>query len=285
MPRPNLFIIGAAKCGTTSLHVALDAHRDIYMSELKAPGFFVPEFDYHPKDERWYLELFADGEGCRYVGESSTHYSKRPYYEGVPGRLHEFSPDARILYLMRDPIDRAISHYWHNTRSIRPEFHESRTMLRAIREDPNYRHFGDYAMQLAPWLERFGDAVLPLVFEEMVADPPATLERISGWLGLEREPPTGMEHRNRRGRKVRRPRSEILSRFRHSPIWNALAPLVPGKLRTLARRASIREEAPPTLPDESDAVREFLGPWASEKIMDLERLLDREFSGWGSSHE
>ncbi len=151
------------------------------MSALKEPAFFVPELRYHPKEVDWYLSLFHGAGSARFVGESSTHYTKRPLFEGVAQRVSDFSPDARLIYLMRDPIDRAISHYWHNTRSSRPEFTETRPMLEAIREDESYRAYGDYAMQIAPWLDLFGRAaVLPLVYEELVRDTEGTLAQVFG---------------------------------------------------------------------------------------------------------
>lgn len=283
-PRPNLFIIGAAKCGTTSLHWALDSHTDIFMSRLKEPGFFVPEFSYHPKDERWYLALFDEAGSARWVGESSTHYTKIPYYEGVPERLHAFAPDARLIYLMRDPIDRAMSHYWHNTRAARPEFTEGRPMLQAIAEDPLYRDFGDYAMQLRPWFDLFGrDAVLPLVYEEMVQAAPATLRKVLLWLDLDASTELELEHRNRRQKTTVRPRGRgLLHRFSRSRVWDALAPLVPQRVKEVGRRIALEERAP-AFADESAEVTELLRPWAAERIAALRALLDRGFPLWQTS--
>ena len=120
-PPPNLFILGAAKCGTTTLHSYLIAHKEIFMSEIKELGFFVPEFSYQPKELSWYLSLFEQAENYRYIGESSTHYTKVPFYDGVAERVYMFAPEARLIYIVRDPIERAISHYWHNTKSQRKE--------------------------------------------------------------------------------------------------------------------------------------------------------------------
>ncbi len=145
--KPNLFIIGAQKCGTTSLHHYLAAHPEIFLSEPKEPGYFVPEIDYYPRDREWYLGLFEGASGHRYVGESSTHYTKLPVYPGVVERIADFVDEApRFIYLMRDPIDRAVSHYWHDIR----KFHEHRPIEEAFRERVDYRAFSNYPMQLEP---------------------------------------------------------------------------------------------------------------------------------------
>ena len=111
--RPNLFIIGAMKSGTTTLHEYLDSHPQIAMSRIKEPGFFVEELTLR-QGEDWYLSLFEQDDRFRYRGESSTHYTKLPVFRGVAERLSRFNPEARLIYIMRNPIERLVSHYWHN---------------------------------------------------------------------------------------------------------------------------------------------------------------------------
>src|SRR5580704_16187248 len=149
--RPNLFIIGAMKSGTTTLHEYLDSHPQIAMSRVKEPGFFVEELT-HRQGEDWYLSLFDQDSCFRYRGESSTHYTKLPVYQGVAERLFRFSPDARLIYIMRNPFERTMSHYWHNVRDTLYG-RERRSPLKAIREQPDYVAFGDYAMQLEPYID------------------------------------------------------------------------------------------------------------------------------------
>lgn len=278
--RPDLFIIGAAKCGTTSLHTSLARHPDIFMSEPKEPGYFVPELDYYPKDLSWYLGLFADAGDAKVVGESSTHYTKVPVLSCVAGRVAEFNPSARIIYLMRDPIDRAVSHYWHNVRKSQ----EARPLLRALQEDVQYRAVGDYAMQLRPWMERFDSGkLLALVFEEMVADPEGALREVFRWLEVAEAPvPPALERRNVRPREVTRPRGGgLLERFRYTHVWEKLSPLVPPGLKRWATGLAVEKVRPGEEPVD-DVVR-YLRPWAAERIADLEELLQRRFRGWTTS--
>ena len=113
--RPNLFIIGAMKSGTSSLHAYLGTHPSVFMCEPKEPGYFVEQLNLK-RGRGWYSKLFHGAEGASIRGESSTEYTKAPMYGGVPQRLAEFNPQAKIIYLMRDPIERSISHYWHMVR-------------------------------------------------------------------------------------------------------------------------------------------------------------------------
>ena len=110
--KPNLFVIGAMKSGTTSLCQCLGTHPDIFMVPVKEPMHFSREEKWSQGNET-YLRLFADAKNEIYVGEGTTEYSKRPFREGVAQRLYEFNSSARIIYVMRDPFDRIVSQHKH----------------------------------------------------------------------------------------------------------------------------------------------------------------------------
>src|SRR5260370_32298000 len=119
MPKPNFFIIGAMKAGTSSLHSYLGNHPAVFMCTPKEPAFFQnhrPEDPSRPykHDLNAYLALFADAGDRPIVGESTTDYTKLPKWPGVTEWILAFNPDARFLYIMRDPIHRTLSHYWWN---------------------------------------------------------------------------------------------------------------------------------------------------------------------------
>lgn len=106
---PNFICIGAMKSGTVSLHRYLDAHPDICMSSPKETNFFGTR---NTKSLDWYQGCF--GNEARIYGETSPQYSQYPGIDGVPRRMYELLPDIKLIYLVRDPIDRAVSHYVHN---------------------------------------------------------------------------------------------------------------------------------------------------------------------------
>lgn len=111
MAFPSFFLVGAAKSGTTSLHVYLDQHPDIFMCKPKEPFFFEAEYDRGP--EYYYRRYFGGWKGQREVGESRHRNLYLPY---VPARIHQYNPEARIIALLRNPVERAISHWWHRMR-------------------------------------------------------------------------------------------------------------------------------------------------------------------------
>ena len=109
---PNLIIIGGLKCGTTSIHHYLGLHPEIQMSKPKELNFFVEELNWDLGLD-WYASRFDDRFKVR--GESSPHYTNLPRFDGVAERIHANCPDARLLYMVRDPIKRILSHWVHAT--------------------------------------------------------------------------------------------------------------------------------------------------------------------------
>lgn len=149
--RPNLFLVGSMKCGTTSLHNMLAAHRSIFMCRNpKEPCWFVGVNS--DRSLEWYMKQFEEATDELYVGESSTDYTKAPRLDGAAPMIREFSPDARILYIMRDPIARAISHYWWEVEYSA----EGRSFPEALKASREIADVGNYAMQIAPYIETFG---------------------------------------------------------------------------------------------------------------------------------
>lgn len=280
--RPNLFIIGAMKSGTTSLHEYLNTHPQIAMSENKEPGYFVEELSLR-KGEAWYLGLFDRDTRYRYRGESSTHYTKLPVYRGVPERLHQFNPDARLVYIMRNPFDRVVSHYWHVVRNIE-RGGELRPLLKAVRQKPEYLAFSDYAMQLEPYVERFGkDSLLTLTFEALIENPQRELDRIYRWLGLPAHPlgdRSATAHNQKPKDMVGVAGTGILNRIQYSSTWNTVSPLVPAWMKSWGKRRAYRPVNERHSETDIARLREAVGELQRRQIERLSRLLGRDFPEW-----
>jgi hypothetical protein len=280
--KPNLFIIGAMKSGTTSLHEYLDTHPQIAMSEVKEPGYFVEELGL-PKGEKWYLSQWEPGARYRYRGESSTHYTKLPIFQGVPERLFRFNPEARLIYIMRNPFDRVVSHYWHAVRDL---FHggELRPLLKAVQEDPGYLAFSDYAMQLEPYFERFGrDAVLTLTFEALIEDPQREIDRIYRWLGLASHPigePSGKAHNQKPEDMTGVAGAGILNRIQYSNAWDRISPHVPAWMKNWAKKQAYRPVVEQEVLNDIPRLREVIAELQRRQIDNLIRLLGRDFPEW-----
>ncbi len=177
---PNLIVIGGLKCGTTSLHHYLNLHPEIGMSRPKELNFFVEELNW-PLGEAWYASHFPADAPVR--GESSPHYTNLPRFPGVAERMRATIPEARMIYMVRDPIDRALSHFLHNVAGG----YETRSMEDAVADPANaYVHRGMYAMQVEPYLKAFGERRIELVSqEELKLDRDRTVRRVFEFAGVD----------------------------------------------------------------------------------------------------
>ena len=112
---PNLIIIGAAKCGTTTLHASLDRHPDVFMSEIKELNYFSGDFGWSNANNglNWYSAQFSDGEKHKIRGESSVSYSRWDSVDHSMPAIYSVVPNARLIFLVRDPIERIKSAYSH----------------------------------------------------------------------------------------------------------------------------------------------------------------------------
>ena len=229
--RPHFIIIGAMKSATSSLHEQLGAQPGIFVTDPKEPCFFSNDAVF-ARGFDWYQSLFASAAADDLCGESSTHYTKLPTYPETVERLHSHLPDARLIYVMRDPIDRLVSHYMHlwTARDIDCSINE------ALRIEPSLVDYSRYAYQLEPYLQAYGsEQILPVFFERLRLEPRDELERIARFIGYERP----VEWRDLGPKNVSADRlrtSEIRERLVHNPVLSTLRrTLVPKGLRMRIR--------------------------------------------------
>jgi hypothetical protein len=178
---PNLIVIGGLKCGTTSIHHYLNLHPEIGMSRPKELNYFVSELNWELGPE-WYRSHFPQASAVR--GETSPHYTNRPRFEGVAERMREaLGDDARLVYMVRHPIDRLLSHYLHNVGSG----YESRELSDAVADPASaYVQRGLYAFQLEPYLDAFGaERILVVSREELARERDETVRRVFEFLGVD----------------------------------------------------------------------------------------------------
>jgi hypothetical protein len=277
----NLFLIGAAKSGSTTLHEYLAEHPEIFMSPEKEPGFFVKKI-WGDRSESEYEELFRNVKDEIYIGESSTYYAKLPTFPGVAEKIHQYNSAAKILYVVRHPIERAISQYFHNRRSLH-SCAESRPILKAFREDISYIAYSDYAMQIEPYLNLFGkDNVFILVFESFISDPQPELSKIFEWLDIEKFLKISLnkmsnvapEHFN----VVRG--FGLLNRLRYSNLWRDLSPYTPKIIKTIGSRLSERKEEKKIDEKEKKIIYQNFIPICRKYVQRLENLTGRSYSLW-----
>lgn len=176
---PDFIIIGAMKSATSTLHNQLSAQSDIFMSTPKEPNFFSDDGIYS-RGLSWYTGLFSGASAKDICGESSTHYTKLPDYPDTIQRLKAAIPRPKLIYVMRHPIDRLISHYMHQW----SEGVISCDINQAIDRYPELINYSCYGMQISPYLQEFGsEAVLPLFFDDLKNNKDKALNRVGEFIG------------------------------------------------------------------------------------------------------
>jgi hypothetical protein len=190
---PNFVIIGAQKSGTTSLAYYLKAHPQVYMAPRKEVRYFDLNYD---KGTQWYMEQFAGSKKKhRAVGEATPSYMS---FEEVPARMAQVIPQARLIAILRDPVDRAYSHYWHNrSRGLQPlEFADALAAEpeHIASEDPTDRRYrfhvyekrGHYLEQLQRVCQYYPrESLHVLLFEDLRDAPLETFQKVCRFLQVD----------------------------------------------------------------------------------------------------
>jgi hypothetical protein len=176
---PNFVIIGAMKSATSTLHEQLLRQPGVFLPRLKEPNFFSNDEQYALGVD-WYSSLFKQAKPSDIVGEASTHYTKLPTYPNTVARMRECLDQPRLIYVMREPIDRLVSQYIHQWSQG-----EIRCGLdKALTRHPELIAYSRYARQLAPFIATYGKAaILPVFFDRLIAYPQAELERVCNFIG------------------------------------------------------------------------------------------------------
>jgi hypothetical protein len=218
---PDFIVIGAMKCGTSSLHDQLAAQPQLFMSTPKEPNFFSDDETY-ARGMPWYRSLFREATDAQLCGESSTHYTKLPDRPHTVERLRAACPRVKLVYVIRNPIDRLISHFIHGW----TEREIAGPLATALERHPELIAYGEYGRQLAPYRAAFGDdSILLLTFERLVREPERELDRLGRFLAV--DPPLRWNHEMAAS-------NVSAERLRQSPLRDAILEFPP--LRTLRRR-------------------------------------------------
>jgi hypothetical protein len=179
---PSVVVIGAMKCATTAMHHYLDAHPDIAMADRKEVNFFIGEDGggHWHRGWDWYASLFDPS--ARVRGESSPGYTS-PSFPEVAQRMASGLPDVRLIYLVRDPVQRAVSQYRHHQRDDA----EHRPLAEAIL-DPGSQYVARsrYHERLESFLRCFaGEQILVVVQERLLANRRAEIARVYAHIGAD----------------------------------------------------------------------------------------------------
>jgi hypothetical protein len=275
---PDFLIVGAAKAGTTTLYQHLARHPDVFMSTPKEPKFFS-----HPepweRGEEWYRSLFAGAGRDQLAGEASTAYSWYPHGPDVPQRIAKLlSPEVKLIYLMRHPVDRAYSNYLMERHRLNESFEDR------LAKSDFYVNLGTYIRQIEHYLRYFPRQSLHLIlFDDMTTEPGRVLMEVQRFLGLEETDLVG-DRPIRANERQRKERQRATARLRGVSGASWVIDRIPKSVRdrvydVVSRSPAGRrmEAGPPPL--RSDTRAKLLERF-EEPNRELEEFLGRDLSAW-----
>jgi hypothetical protein len=289
MTMPTFLIIGAMKSGTTALYYYLEQHPQIYMSPVKEPNFFCSEEN---SDGNFatrlgaYQELFRHVSVEKAIGEASHCYLYEPE---AAARIRDHLPDAKLIAVLRNPVDRAYSHFLHMVRNGSEPLTD---FAQALREEEaggyqkgkvrGYIGRGRYYDQLKRYFDTFGrDRVRVYLYEDLSSEPVDTLQDAFRFLGVDASfVPDVSLRRNVSGD----PKHKTIDRLlrKPSPIKDALKIYLPARLRWRLSKAfddlkTRNLVEPPAIQPEDR--RQLIGVYRGD-ILRLQELIHRDLSGW-----
>lgn len=282
MTLPNFLIIGAHKCGTTSLHSYFKQHPDIYMpNKIKEARFFSydDEDPVHRAKSRVifpvrtlkeYQALFDDAKNQNAIGEASPEYIRNTK---AAERIHAVIPHAKLIASLRNPVDRAYSEYLMTVRSGR----ETRTFEQVCREESHWLQRNLYANNLQRYISVFKRQQIKIIlFENLRDDTQGVIRECFRFLGVDEAfvPDIGKRH-NQGGI----PKNGALYRLLASgPVKRACRRLVPERYRGVFTR--LKENSLKAPPPVAEKTRRELMDYFQEDISRLEDLFQMSFSIW-----
>lgn len=284
---PHFMVIGAARSGTTTLCTYLQRHERVYICSPKEPCYFAYG-DVFARGDAWYRSLFAGAPPDALCGDGSTTYSRWPHTLDSPALIHERMPDARFIYIMRHPVDRAYSMYRFR---IQMGMIKPMTFEQALAETDLFLDTSRYLDQIERFLRFFRkDQFLFLEFQDLHGEAlPSTLAQVQQFLGLEERDLLAGSEIQANADQVQLARKQVdnmVSVMKRLPAAESLLKMVSATARQKgyrilvnAKRRSLsrnQDDAPPMLP----ATREKLLGVFRAPNESLARFLERDLSSW-----
>lgn len=258
--KPDFLIIGSAKCGTTALASILGSHPNCCMSNPKEVSFFQDTIDYEhnpnfPKGWAWYKESFAHYNGEKIVGEATPSYSDRTRSPNTAKRIFEFNPHMKIIYMVRDPIERQVSgwkmQYSMGAAKSVPERREHKWALKGFEYWlTRQRSVGQwdecrYQYQIDAYTKYFSSSQIFISFlEDWATKRDDVIRDCCGFLGIDPNllpVPDEAKWNRATDRRVERP---LLKKVRSSPAFKSLVKMAPVGVRDFGRQTLVHKKAP-----------------------------------------
>lgn len=297
--KPDFFIVGAPKCGTTAMQDYLSQHPEIFMPEMKEAHFFGSDLDapVYLRDEKKYLALFAKARDEKRVGEASVYYL---YSKRAAGEIKAFAPDASIIVMLRNPVDMIYSLHSQRLYNGNEDIEDFQAALDAEEDRKKglrlpkdrhllaglfYREVGKYTDQLQRYIDVFGrDKIKVIIFDEFKLQTPEVYRETCRFLGVDPEfnPVIRVINGNKGVRSVTY-RNLIFRPSLLRTVARRVIPDVPRRrlIRTLERVNLKYEPRRPMNPE----LRERLKAEFKPEVERLSKLLDRDLTYWSRSEK
>lgn len=270
---PTFLIIGAPKAGTTSLAEYLGEHPQVFVAPEKEISYFDR---HHRRGPDWYRARFANAGDTDAVGEATPGYM---YFDDALSRMADLIPDAKLIAILRDPVERLYSDYWYRlplgeTRSfaevVHQEIAEGKPFHKTMRM--GYLEAGRYVGHLRRVCEHYSrESLLVLLMDDLRSDPVGTFASLCRFIGVD----DGF-----RPRSLGRPTNEAYS-LRSPALRRTMWRLRLGKrARWLAKRLDDLNRVPLNKPEMDPALRAELKAWYANDNAELAAWLGRDLSAW-----
>jgi len=288
MNKPNFFIVGTPKAGTTSLYHYLEEHPEIFMSPIKETNYFsyaeINQQDLyydveHVSTIEEYLAQFAGVSNEKAIGEASVSYL---FYPSVPLKLKQFNPDARIIMVLRNPVDRAFSHYLMDHRlgfvnlpldKIVNE--ENRDKLTNLYYQ-QYISLGYYYEQIKRYLDAFGsEQVKVFLYEDVVSNIDGVVSEIYSFLQVDDNYKPGTDQKHN---VFLAPKNSLIGKLYTSKAFRTIArKLFSEKLQNAVKNRFFVKEKKPSLDQD---LKNTMHSLFHDDILKTADLLNKDLSHW-----
>ena len=300
MPLPNFYIIGAPKCGTTSLQAYLNQHPDVIFSRYKEPNYFafagqqLPEkgpvspklmheliYFHSITDESEYLDQFTHHQGERIIGDASVRYL---YTEPAAQRIKAATPDAKLVAVLREPVSRLYSHFCMN-KQYQIEPLDLMDAIDAEQEriqqkwgwDWHYTMIGKYASQVKRYFDLFDPSQIKIfLYDDFQANPGEIIKQICEFLAIDSNFKPNME---KRGKEAYMPKNLAFDRWLNRKNFSrtALESVMSWRVKTKYRSILMQlngTSVPKIDPQHKIALQKHF----TEDIAELSDLLNRNIN-------
>lgn len=296
--KPNIFIVGAPKTGTSSLFHYLDQHPEVFMSKYKEPCFFASDFESptYIKTEAQYLALFSDVSDEKWIGEATTTYL---YSKNAASEIKDFSPEAKILIMLRNPIDMIYSLHSQRLYELLEDIEDFDKAIDAEEDRKQgkrlpdgfaypkeyllYREIAKYSIQVKRYLDIFKkENVHIIIYDDFNKDTEGEFKNVCQFLGISTDLNINYNVVNPR----KRLRSKKLERFLKNPPCSLrliLRVFVPRNIRvTISKRLRSFNRLYVPRPCMLSKTRDSLKKDFAADIQEISKMIDRDLTYWVS---